>query len=111
MEFSEQLFKEVYHANNKLNMSMYIHNKFVDEYEVSQIAPTYFVLTLDAIDNDFVIRIAKTFDRTSYGTMFKFLNLVEANVHLFEMDNKKLVSQIKLIEKYLKKTTKLLFKT
>lgn len=89
LEFIEQLFKEVYHANNKLKLYLYVYNKFVDNQELSNIATSYFALTLDALDNDFLIRIAKIFDerRGSYGTIFKFLNIVEANPQLFEVKN------------------------
>ncbi|MDN4090949.1 hypothetical protein [Paenibacillus polymyxa] len=89
LEFIEQLFKEVYHAHNKLNLAIYLQNKCVDNIDLVKITETYFTLTLNALNNDFLIQIAKLFDshRGSYGTMFKLLNLIEANHHLFAIEN------------------------
>ncbi|WP_449603779.1 AbiU2 domain-containing protein [Paenibacillus sp. Marseille-Q9583] len=83
LEFMEQLFKEIYHSNNKLNLHLYMHNKFVDNQGVSDIAISYFVITMDSLFNDMVIQVFKIFDKNGYGTIFKFLNLIEANPHLF----------------------------
>jgi hypothetical protein len=103
IEFIEQLFMEVYHTNSKLELSMYIHNKFVDCQEVSEIAPSFFVLTMDSLANDIIIRFAKLFDGgSSYGNLFKLLNLIEVNFDLFPKEKKLILSEVSTHRKMFK---------
>ncbi|MGD6779969.1 hypothetical protein ACQCT3_11775 [Sutcliffiella horikoshii] len=90
-KFMEQLFMEVYHSNSKIELYMYMSNKFVDYPEVGNIAPSFFELTRDSLSNEFGLRIAKLFDSNGYGTLYKLLNLIGANVDLFPADKKKLI--------------------
>lgn len=85
LEYMEQLLKEIQHAYTKLHLHMYIHNKFVDQPALYYIAKTYFDLTIDALDHDYIILISKIFERPgrSYGNILKLLGLIESNLHLF----------------------------
>lgn len=96
-EFIEQLFEEVYHANNRLKLHMYLHNKLVDAPKViHETYPAYLNLTIDAIHSEFMISIAKIFDKSGYGTFFKMLNLIEAHPELFSLANNILTEQVQL---------------
>ena len=93
IEFSDQLFSEVFHANNKLSLYMSTHNKFVDFKELANVSPSFFVLIMNSLEKDIIISTAKLFDngRGSYGTMYKFLNLIEANVDLFGEEKRQIL--------------------
>ncbi|MCM3002918.1 hypothetical protein [Priestia koreensis] len=101
MKFIEQLFKEVYHTNNKLRLHIYVHNKFVDHPEVAEMAPSFFTLTMDSLFNDAIIRMAKLFDKKAYGTLFKLLNSIEMNTDLFSTEKKQILLKISAHRKLL----------
>lgn len=90
-EFIDQLFEEVYHANNRLKIHMYLHNKLVDAPKViHETYPAYLNLTMDAIYSEFIISMFKIFDKNGYGTIFKMLNIIKVHPELFEVANNRL---------------------
>ncbi|WP_456363521.1 AbiU2 domain-containing protein [Priestia aryabhattai] len=87
INFTRQLTFEIYDTYNTLKLHMHLHNSLVDNPEIGQLAQSYFVLTQHSLANDYIIRIARMFDKkpkgTQFGTLFKLLNLIEQNANLF----------------------------
>ncbi|MCZ1268135.1 MULTISPECIES: AbiU2 domain-containing protein [Paenibacillus] len=94
-EIIDQLFEEIYHANNRLKIHMHLHNKLVDNPKVGEPYPAYFNLTMDAIYSQFIISVAKIFDKNGFGTIFKMLNIIEVHPELFDIENKTLIEQVR----------------
>lgn len=85
LRFINQLFLETFHAHNKIICYVALYNKLIDNNEIGSTYPAYFNITIDAVANDFLIRLAKLTDNRhgAYGTLYKLLNLIEANTQLF----------------------------
>lgn len=108
----EQLFFDATHAKHKVQLYLNEYNKLVDYTEVAESFPAYFNLTMDALYNDFIIRTAKLFDthKDSYGTIYKFLNIMEAQVKLFSPNEKLIQDLIKEQRRYLEENQPLIIK-
>ncbi|AQT84732.1 hypothetical protein ERICIV_04172 [Paenibacillus larvae subsp. larvae] len=112
LRYMEQLFSDATHAKHKVQLYLYQYNKMLDHQEVSNSFPPFFNLTMDALYNDFIIRMAKLFDthKDSYGTIYKFLNIMEAHVKLFSPKEKLIQEKIKEQRKFLEKNQSLINK-